>query len=688
MKFGKKALVCAVSAAVAVSCGMAQAGACTGVYVGKDVSATGNAMFGRSEDIGAAYNKIFFVHEAGDHKAGETYTDGYGYSYTYKTDSLRYTAVKDDPNADDFGEFASDKLTSYEEAGTNECGVALTATVTIGSTDKIVGEEGTDPNVGTGIDEISYATILLGQAHTAREGVELLAELVAKDGAADNHCIMIGDQNEVWYMEVVSGHQYAAIKLPDDVVAVNPNINMLREVNVNDTENTIVSDKLIEVAQQAGTFVGDAEQGIIDVQQSYGDQLDGATDRTSAAGFSNGCRYRLAMGQNYLNKNMKTDPDASEFVLTFKPDRKISLADLQEFFAQHGEGTYYDGYKDPAYRSISTDRAAETHIFELREELPTDLSVVEWRAMAMSDYSVFVPDYPCLLTDTLDAYQVEGTEYTEGSAYWTFQRTAALANDDHAGVGVEISKAYDELQAAFNAQFAAQDDEMIALYATDKEAASKQATELAASMAQTALDKANELYEQYKPAWAAFTDVAKDDWFADAVSNAVENKLFSGASATTFEPKSSMTRAMLVAVLHRYAGTPAAEGESFPDVAAGAYYETAAKWAAANGVVAGSDGLLKPNDKVTRAELTAILYRYAKLAGLDVTVSADAKTFTDAASIPSWAADAMQWAADKGIVKGDELGNALPNASASRAEVAAILMRLAAVPAAAETPAA
>ena len=149
-----------------------------------------------------------------------------------------------------------------------------------------------------------------------------------------------------------------------------------------------------------------------------------------------------------------------------------------------------------------------------------------------------------------------------------------------------------------------------------------------------------------------------------------------------------MTRAMLVAALHRYAGTPAAEGESFPDVAAGAYYETAAKWAAANGVVAGSDGLLKPNDKVTRAELTAILYRYAKLAGLDVTVSADAKTFTDAASIPSWAADAMQWAADKGIVKGDELGNALPNASASRAEVAAILMRLAAVPAAAETPAA
>ena len=78
----------------------------------------------------------------------------------------------------------------------------------------------------------------------------------------------------------------------------------------------------------------------------------------------------------------------------------------------------------------------------------------------------------------------------------------------------------------------------------------------------------------------------------------------------------------------------------------------------------------------------------AKLAGLDVTVSADAKTFTDAVSIPSWAADAMQWAADKGIVKGDELGNALPNASASRAEVAAILMRLAAVPAAAETPAA
>lgn len=82
MKFGKRTIACVMTAAAVLATSVVGAGACTGVYVGKDVSASGYTMFGRSEDIGSAYNKIFFVHEAGDHKAGETYVDGYGYEYT------------------------------------------------------------------------------------------------------------------------------------------------------------------------------------------------------------------------------------------------------------------------------------------------------------------------------------------------------------------------------------------------------------------------------------------------------------------------------------------------------------------------------------------------------------------------------------------------------------------------------
>ena len=669
MKFGKKSIACLLTTAAVLASSVVGAGACTGVYVGKDVSESGYAMFGRSEDIGSAYNKIFFVHEAGDHKAGETYVDGYGYSYTYKTDSLRYTAVKDDPNAEDFGEYASDDLTSYEEAGVNECGVALTATITIHSTDKIVGEDGSDPNVPTGIDEISYATILLGQARTAREGVELLAELVAADGAAANHCIMIGDKNEVWYMEVVSGHQYVAYKLPDDVVLVNPNVNMIDEVDVSDTENYIVSDQLIEVAQQAGTFVGDAEAGIINVQQSYGAVADGN-------GFDDSGRYRIAMGQNYLNESMDVTPDQDEYAFTFEPDRKISVEDLTEFFALHGAGADYDSYVDSSIRGISTNRQAESHIFELRDDQPDELSVVEWLAMAMADYSVFVPYYPCLLDDTLAAYQVEGTEYTDGSAYWAFQRTAELGNNDHDGAGVQISAAYNTLQKEFIDAFAAQEDEIAAAYAADPASARTMATEQGMEMAQQAIDLANSLYAEY--AEQGFTDVADTDWFADAVQYVSDNGMMNGTSETTFGPNETTTRGMIVTILYRLEGEPETEATSaFADVAADMYYADAVNWAAANNIVTGYDDTsFGPDDTITREQMAAILYRYAQYKGYDVTTGGMAlNEYTDAGQISEYAVPAMQWANENGLITGSTATTIEPQGNALRAEVATILMR-------------
>ncbi|HIV96904.1 MAG TPA: C69 family dipeptidase [Candidatus Agathobaculum stercoravium] len=667
MKFGKRTIACVMTAAAVLASSIVGAGACTGVYVGKDVSASGYTMFGRSEDIGSAYNKIFFVHEAGDHKAGETYVDGYGHAYTYKTDSYRYTALKDDPNAEDFGEYASEDLTSYEEAGVNEHGVALTATVTIHSTDKIVGENGTDPNVPTGIDEISYATILLGQSKTAREGVELLAEIVEQDGAADNHCIMIGDKNEVWYMEVLSGHQYVAYKLPDDVVLVNPNVNMIAEVDVNDTENYLVSDQLIEVAQEAGTFVGDADAGIINVQQSYGVVADGN-------GFDDSGRYRIAMGQNFLNESMNVTPDQDEYAFTFTPDRKISVEDLTEFFAQHGEGTIYDSYKDTTIRGISTNRQAETHIFEIRDDLPTELSVVQWQAMAMADYSVFVPYYSVLLDDTLAAYQVEGTEYTDGSAYWAFQRVAELANNDHDGVGVQIRAAYDELQKKFIDEFAAQEDEMAAAYAEDPAAARTMATELGMEMAQEAIDLANSLYAEY--AGQGFTDVPADSWYADAVQYVTENGLMNGTEETAFGPDETTTRGMIVAILYRMEGEPEAEASDFTDVNADAYYADAVAWANANGIVTGyGDGLFGPDDTITREQMAAILYRYAQYKGYDVTTTGSLDAYTDAAQISNYALTAMQWANEQGLITGSTSTTLEPQGNAIRAEAATILMR-------------
>ena len=331
---------------------------------------------------------------------------------------------------------------------------------------------------------------------------------------------------------------------------------------------------------------------------------------------------------------------------------------------------------DSSIRGISTNRQAESHIFELRDDQPDELSVVEWLAMAMADYSVFVPYYPCLLDDTLAAYQVEGTEYTDGSAYWAFQRTAELGNNDHDGAGVQISAAYNTLQKEFIDAFAAQEDEIAAAYAADPASARTMATEQGMEMAQQAIDLANSLYAEY--AEQGFTDVADTDWFADAVQYVSDNGMMNGTSQTTFGPNETTTRGMIVTILYRLEGEPETEATSaFADVAADMYYADAVNWAAANNIVTGYDDTsFGPDDTITREQMAAILYRYAQYKGYDVTTGGMAlNEYTDAGQISEYAVPAMQWANENDLITGSTATTIEPQGNALRAEVATILMR-------------
>ena len=172
-----------------------------------------------------------------------------------------------------------------------------------------------------------------------------------------------------------------------------------------------------------------------------------------------------------------------------------------------------------------------------------------------------------------------------------------------------------------------------------------------------------------------FSDVASDAWYADAVSFVVGEGLFNGTSDTTFEPATSMSRSMMATVLYRLAGSPAVtEDPGFADVAAGEWYADAVAWASANGIVTGYDGLFVPSDDVSRQQIAAMLYRYASAEGQDVSASADLSAFTDGASTADWAQAAMEWAVAEGLIQGNA-GLISPDAPATRAEVATILMR-------------
>ena len=173
-----------------------------------------------------------------------------------------------------------------------------------------------------------------------------------------------------------------------------------------------------------------------------------------------------------------------------------------------------------------------------------------------------------------------------------------------------------------------------------------------------------------------FTDVSTSDWFYDDVAFVYKNGLFSGTDSRSFSPNASMTRAMLVTVLYRLEGEPTVTGRSsFTDVRSGAYYEKSVIWAAANGIVTGTDSTsFSPDAKVTREQLAAILYRYAQYRKLATDASAKLNSFTDADSVSAYASEALGWAVSEGLINGAS-GKLMPKGDATRAQVAAILHR-------------
>ncbi len=179
-----------------------------------------------------------------------------------------------------------------------------------------------------------------------------------------------------------------------------------------------------------------------------------------------------------------------------------------------------------------------------------------------------------------------------------------------------------------------------------------------------------------------FTDVKDGDWFYEAVKYAYDNKLMNGTSATTFAPLTTTSRSMVVTVLWRLAGSPQCDAApAFPDVASGSWYTDAVAWASENGIVTGySSGSFGPDDIVTREQLATILYRYVQHTGGGFQGAwAFPLDYADAAQVSDWAYEAMCWCTMKGIISGVGGNRLNPQGSATRAEVAQILMNFSSI---------
>ncbi|HML35930.1 MAG TPA: M14 family metallopeptidase [Bacillota bacterium] len=173
-----------------------------------------------------------------------------------------------------------------------------------------------------------------------------------------------------------------------------------------------------------------------------------------------------------------------------------------------------------------------------------------------------------------------------------------------------------------------------------------------------------------------FTDVKATDWYAESVGHMIDSRLMNGTTPSTFAPNALFDRGMMATILYRLAGSPAVTGSApFSDVQAGSWYSSAVTWAASVGIVNGYNGSYGPGEPITREQVVTTLYRYAKYSGMDLSGTGSLAGFTDSSRVSDFAAEAMSWAVGSGIVSGTTGATLNPQATATRAELATMLMR-------------
>lgn len=174
-----------------------------------------------------------------------------------------------------------------------------------------------------------------------------------------------------------------------------------------------------------------------------------------------------------------------------------------------------------------------------------------------------------------------------------------------------------------------------------------------------------------------FVDVPAGAWYYSVVKEAYDKGLMNGVSATTFAPSQSLTRGMFVTILYRLAGSPeVTAASSFADVPANQYYADAVAWASANSIVNGvSADKFAPNNNITREQMAAIIHRYAVANNIEAAGNSEV-TYSDSAKISEFAKAAVEWATNAGVLSGNSDGTFAPLRTATRAEAAAIFVRL------------
>jgi len=314
-----------------------------------------------------------------------------------------------------------------DSACVNERGFAVSGTVTAHSTDKI---RKVDPFVKDGAGEDSLPGLLALCCSTVQEALKLIGDVIASRGHNNGEIYMIADKDEAWYVEVYSGHQWAAVKMPEDKVACWGNQFMIRSFNP-DSPDTRHSKDLLKVAKEAGTFVR-GEDGLPDLFRCYAVPL---------RDYSN---YRTWFGHKTLAPETAGEyAENRPMPLFYTPAHKVSYRDMFELMRTRYEGTDRnpEANNRQDVRVIGTTKQASSHVISLDSRLPAPLRGTIWASLANCEHSVFMP-LNASIARCDEAYSLDQTDgafrYDMRFAGNAFRRLCALAEQNRKWYGVGV----------------------------------------------------------------------------------------------------------------------------------------------------------------------------------------------------------------------------------------------------------
>lgn len=292
---------------------VSSASACTTVLVGKKASTDGSTMIARNEDADTAWAKRYVYHQANSNGPTQYVSKYNKFTVDLPAEQQSYTSTPDWQKIDGQYQFGED--------GINGSNVAMSATES-GTTNKKA--QKADPFVKHGLAEQSMLDVVLPYAHSAKNGVKRLGHIIETKGSAENNGVIFSDKDSIWYMEIVSGHHWAAVRVPNDKYAVIPNQTMIG--NINTKKSNYLSSKNIVSFVKKHDLNGYVNGHQINVAKSFG------TNNKEDSTYN---RPRVWDGQRILTPSKKQSITQKHFKMFMKPDKKISVTKVQKVLGSH-----------------------------------------------------------------------------------------------------------------------------------------------------------------------------------------------------------------------------------------------------------------------------------------------------------------------------------------------------------------